>query len=304
MQLPDPIDVPSSDDLACAFSRAIGEPLYGTMKPANRWLLIENNHVWGSDALAESDLPDEIRAWDELPDTKVLFIKQPGQPRNDDFALQLYIVQTPASRPPRIVSLQRETYDAFIGIDLDAPLENDGASLYEGALYCVCAHATRDLCCARYGVPLYRELMQRAGDQVWQSSHIGGHRLAATMLCFPSALCYGMLNPADAATIIEHTRNSTVWLDKLRGRAVYDKPTQAAEYFLRQHLTENHDGALIWHGTLDSEGGWLSLFQHRGARYAVRISPGEELMVMPNSNSDERKGMPQFVLQDIAQQEK
>jgi len=75
------------------------------------------------------------------------------------------------------------------------------------------------------------------GNQAWETTHIGGHRYAATMICLPHGLCYGYLDPADAQPLIDAYQQNQIWqLDRYRGCTHYDGPTQAAEYFLRQEI--------------------------------------------------------------------
>ncbi|WP_018657723.1 sucrase ferredoxin [Actinomadura flavalba] len=99
----------------------------------------------------------------------------------------------------------------------------------------VCTHGRRNACCARTGAPLARDLAARFGDLVWETTHVGGDRFAANLVCFPHGLYYGDLDTAAAVRAIEAYRRGEVALDRLRGRAGLPEPVQAAEHFAREH---------------------------------------------------------------------
>ncbi|MEP0949144.1 MULTISPECIES: sucrase ferredoxin [Cyanophyceae] len=74
----------------------------------------------------------------------------------------------------------------------------------------VCTHGSRDRCCSRFGAPIYhqaRKLVAELGLQntrIWQTSHIGGHRMAPTAIDFPSARYYGYLDAESLRSVLTH----------------------------------------------------------------------------------------------------
>jgi len=46
-------------------------------------------------------------------------------------------------------------------------------------VFLVCTHARRSACCGRFGAPVARALAARHPGQVWETTHVGGHRFAA-----------------------------------------------------------------------------------------------------------------------------
>jgi hypothetical protein len=58
------------------------------------------------------------------------------------------------------------------------------------------------------------------------------------MICLPHGLFYGRVNPQAGLSILEATRNDQVYLPNLRGRSLYAKVVQAAEYHLRTQSGE------------------------------------------------------------------
>lgn len=99
----------------------------------------------------------------------------------------------------------------------------------------VCTHGRRNACCARTGAPLARGLAASFGPMVWETTHVGGDRYAANLVCLPHGLYYGDLGPAEAEAAVRAYLRGEVTLDRLRGRAGLPEPAQAAEHFVRAH---------------------------------------------------------------------
>jgi (2Fe-2S) ferredoxin len=110
----------------------------------------------------------------------------------------------------------------------------------------VCVHANRDERCGVWG-PLFYTALQReiqvqdAIAHVHQTSHIGGHRYAATCIVYPQGVWYGNLRPEDAARLVdEHLNQEQLLPEFYRGRLGITPLQQSAEaaavgQLLRQH---------------------------------------------------------------------
>ncbi|MFE5317643.1 sucrase ferredoxin [Paenibacillus sp. NPDC056579] len=65
----------------------------------------------------------------------------------------------------------------------------------------VCTHGSHDVCCGKFGYPMYKEIEQRYTDvedanvRVWRTSHFGGHRHAPTLLELPDGRYWAQLKP-------------------------------------------------------------------------------------------------------------
>ena len=81
----------------------------------------------------------------------------------------------------------------------------------------VCTHGSVDICCARYGVPLYRQARAAyPAVRAWRTMHFGGHRYAPTAWEFPSGYKWAFLDEAAAHLVID--RGETQDLErKIRG---------------------------------------------------------------------------------------
>ena len=66
-------------------------------------------------------------------------------------------------------------------------------------LVLICGHGTRDTCCAVRGTAVHAALASHLEpDQLWISSHQGGHRFAANVLVLPAGIHLGRLTPDTA----------------------------------------------------------------------------------------------------------
>ena len=106
-----------------------------------------------------------------------------------------------------------------------------------GPLTLVCTHGARDACCAKNGGMFFRALRKLSPDTVWQSSHLGGHRFAATAIHFPSGRLFGRLDAQNAESFVHQEPPDLI--ERLRGLTRYDKPSQFMEIEL---LKENRKG--------------------------------------------------------------
>ena len=65
----------------------------------------------------------------------------------------------------------------------------------------ICTHGRHDQCCAKFGQQLFDTLRESIPDtdhtvEIWESSHLGGHRFAPTVLVMPGCKMYGKVKPS------------------------------------------------------------------------------------------------------------
>lgn len=217
-------------------SRHVAEETYGTASTGEVWVLLEYSRGWNPRAFEESDLSPTIkrhlsRTIRDIPRARLLFIKQE---RINKHPLTLFIVRARA-RDPFIVRYQLESYEQLPKIDLAAAVAGELSSgiVTRAPLYLVCTHGKRDKCCAKFGYALYKSLRAEAGESVWQSSHVGGDRFAANLLCFPHGLFFGHVTNEAGQTIVNEYEQGRLILENYRGRACYNHAVQSAEFFIR-----------------------------------------------------------------------
>ena len=97
----------------------------------------------------------------------------------------------------------------------------------------VCTHGRRDVCCAQWGRPAAVALAQAYPDQVWETTHLGGHRFAVNMVTPPSPFYFGQLTAGHIVEVAEAVLAGQVPEQLLRGRAGVPPQAQAAEQYIR-----------------------------------------------------------------------
>jgi hypothetical protein len=74
-----------------------------------------------------------------------------------------------------------------------------------------------DLCCARFGIPVYNALRAEPSVRVWRTSHFGGHRFAPTLKEFPSGYMWGFLDEHATRQIVGRTGPVEAIAHNMRG---------------------------------------------------------------------------------------
>ncbi|MEZ4440582.1 MAG: sucrase ferredoxin [Polyangiaceae bacterium] len=253
-------------------SLSAGEPIAGSaIAEAQLWLLIEHRGRWERD-LAETPLPEATRAWlDGLTKRyrrlKPLLIRKPMAEG------PLNVIVARMAPPAKIRRFQAADLEAVADLDLRDLLDGErDAGEPAGPLFLVCTHGRRDVCCSRHGIALFKTLADSgppgSPPEVWQTTHQGGHRFAATMVHLPSGVHYGRLMPEDAELVVAaHARGEVYELSRYRGQTRYARPVQAAEAWLRQELEEPRLDAIgfLDHSLLDQASDrWIARFRAPG----------------------------------------
>ncbi len=217
--------------LRCAeLSEAVGEPLGGTAVTARAWLLLEVPGAWPRDVSAEGVLPqaaeDAVRSWLEAtPGGRLQFIRRPG--RSGPRRLAFVVRAEPGVEESRRIELADLD-------DLSAETLLERGEPTGGSLVLVCAHGSRDRCCSLRGTAVFGVLARNLGEEeLWISSHLGGHRFAANVVVLPAGLQFGRVTPQEAPYLVARALGGRIELDRYRGRTSYDAAVQAAEQAVR-----------------------------------------------------------------------
>lgn len=236
------------DSFCSRTSLELREQIFGTASTGKAWLLLEYNGPWTHNLLADSDLPGDAKrvlaaTLDGNPDARLLFIKNDLRGK----AGLSFFVAVAREQHQALYRFELDDYRDLLSIDV-AGLANgmaaDEVHAVDAPLYLVCVDGKHDKCCAKFGLPIYRELVRAAGLTVWQSSHVGGDRFAANVVCLPSGVYYGRVEPNEADRIVRDTAAGYIYLGKFRGRSCYGFAAQAAEYFARMASGLQQLGAL------------------------------------------------------------
>jgi hypothetical protein len=108
----------------------------------------------------------------------------------------------------------------------------------------------------------YSEYSLDAGEQL--VSHISGLRLAPNVVVLPKRLIQGRVASDDCAQLVKEASPERA---VPRGRSRYDKPVEAAKYFLRTEAGETGDLRLVAVGLYDRD--WKVVFSSGDKRQTV-----------------------------------
>ncbi|WP_209020630.1 sucrase ferredoxin [Nocardioides sp. 1609] len=171
-----------------------GEPIAGTAPTDAAWLLLEDAGPWPSAVTAGVD---DGRA----AGARVQLVRRPVRTDAGAGSFERRLVLPDASDEPLLL---------------------------------VCTHGRRDVCCAERGRPVAAALAARWPVATWETTHLGGHRFAATLVAFPSGVVLGRLDPGTAVLAVEELLAGRMPLDHARGRAGWPARAQYADLTLRR----------------------------------------------------------------------
>lgn len=109
------------------------------------------------------------------------------------------------------------------------------ASAWTGALSSSAATAVATSAARRVAPPVFAALAPAfTEDELWISSHQGGHRFAGNVLVLPAGIHLGRIDPDDAPAVVQRALGARIELGHYWGRTFYDAPVQAAEHAIRE----------------------------------------------------------------------
>lgn len=281
----------------------LAEPLSGTAAAARTWLLIEQPGPWGGKALTQSHLdPGLGRALEAAAaahGARVALIRRPGRHADRAGAARhrVFIARTvPGDSWIRTALLQAEALESLRELDfaaLDTSPGTEGAALGPGwlpyggdPLALVCTNGKRDRCCALLGRPLAGELAASGVGDVWEITHIGGHRFAPTLLVLPYGYAYGRLDATGVKAVLHAVQDGRVLTEGCRGRSAWDRPGQAADLAVRDRTGETRADALtVWDAAPMADGArWAVTVVHTdGRRWRVTVTERTDGPALPAS---------------------
>jgi hypothetical protein len=163
-------------------------------------------------------------------------------------------------------------------LDLDLLALSEGRSPGLGSrstepVFLVCTHGRRDPCCAELGRPLARALCAARPQDGWESSHIGGDRFAANLVCLPLGVYLGRLRPDEGLRAVAGLAAGRLDLEHLRGWTWLPRDAQVANLELRRR--HGWDGVedvrvVARHGSIDRR--TVELLGPDGRTYRVELA--------------------------------
>ena len=258
------------------------EPIAGSAVAATTLIVaLEHDGPWGAKAVEQSDLPAaakaRLMAWEaDVPGVRVQLVRRDRSagPRVLMLACtdvgRARVVQMPLAEPDDLVALDLPAMAAALRTGADVPGARDVA---RPQLF-VCTNGRRDRCCAKWGMPVYRALEPSAAVDVWQTTHLGGHRFAATLLWLPHGICLGRVELGEVDEIILTIQRGEIHrIDRLRGRVCLESVAQAAESEWRIREGERRVDALqaIEHEAVGDDAWNVRIRDRRGCEHAFAV---------------------------------
>jgi hypothetical protein len=223
----------------------VEEPLAGTAPGVAAWFGVAwPKPLWHPDDAARSEgLPAELRALEveqERAGRKLairLFQRAPQPPTG---AVEVLALDPRSGRSARALEVPPSELAPLLRRFLDGGAV--GAPLAAHTLL-VCTDGRHDRCCAEYGRPVLaalRRAVERRGlpIELAESSHLGGHRFASTVLALPEGRLYGRLDAAQAGPLAHAVAEGRVLLEYDRGLLARDELGQVAEAAARSRYPD------------------------------------------------------------------
>ncbi|WP_432498499.1 sucrase ferredoxin [Kineococcus auxinigenes] len=239
------------------------------------YLLVEEPGPWGPGAVPASRLGEgttaRLREAAAALGVKLLLVRRPDAAGRDPGGpRRLFLADCRRGRTRLRTRLAPPDGLAdAVAVD-DGVRQDDGWQDAAGPLLLVCTHGRKDWCCAVRGRPVVAALAALDADAVWECSHLGGDRFAATALSLPGGAVHGHLGPGDAPALLAAVRSGRVLPQRLRGRCGDAGVVQAAEGHARLvlgedrldaftplhagRLPEGPDGRVRWRVRFDAHG--------------------------------------------------
>lgn len=212
-------------------SATLGDPLAGSAAHAEHNLLLSWPRAkWRRSLRQASDMPEAVSARLEAiaeSGRRVNLIHRRDQPPDRH---RLYLM--PENRRYEV---PRDALPAFLA----ALQEGESLARWEisppqGPVLLCCTHGKKDKCCAKFGYATYRALAAAVADrglpfEVWESTHLGGCRLAASAVVFPALRKYGRISDADVVPLLESEAANRLYLPCYRGDSRLSPLEQCAQ---------------------------------------------------------------------------
>lgn len=260
-------------------SLALGDPLAGSAAHAERNLLLSWPRAkWRRSLRQASDMSEKVMTQLEaIAETgrRVNLIHRRTQPGERHC---LYLM--PENRR---FEMARDELPTFLAaLQRGAPLTEWEIDPPAGPLLLCCTHGKKDKCCAKFGYAAYRALNAAVAErelpfEVWESTHLGGCRLAASAVVFPALRKYGRIGDEDVLPLLESELEDRPYLPCYRGDSRLSSIQQCAQVAALEWLASRgiHADVSVTqpHHGQGEDPGWLEVHWHSESdtgRLAVR----------------------------------
>jgi hypothetical protein len=230
--------------LCSDLSTQIDEPLAGSAPTTRHIILITwpKKFLTGKAVYAEG-LPDELFAWREerVSSGDVTHIRLISKSHTGSESADIYIypgsIKYAGVKPDDILNVLKSHYNG----NQDHGYEKQNI---DHRILIMCTHGKHDQCCAKHSsvlVPKINEAIAGSGldFDFYESSHIGGHRLAGTCVVLPEGRYYGRVHEQPLDDFLSYINTGRVFFPAYRGNAWMSMINQSAEAAAHKWCYEN-----------------------------------------------------------------
>lgn len=208
----------------------------GTAPRGFVWVLIEYDGGWPTNGYDGLDIDPQTKtlvyAAAQQARARMLLIRRHGRrTRSGPRRWAVLHHEGPGGYRQQWGTWRREEDLGEIATALSAPGE-----LGHPPVILVCTHGQHDVCCAVRGRPVAQALDQRWPELVWECTHVGGDRFAATVVVAPDGVYYGGLDAPSAVAAVEQHLAGLIHAEHLRGYTDLYPAQQAAVTAMLQRL--------------------------------------------------------------------
>lgn len=225
-------------------ARQAKEDLIGSGASHDIYVLVECPTPWTSEAFDSPGIPQNLRELvqevrqakrsvrflliaprqsNSLPQTTLLIYQQQHQQMMGGYVRSHWIVNS--------IEQVADIVRGYLAGDRTGEITDSNA--IQDIL--ICTHGAHDQCCAKYGLPFYRQAiatlsaLNLGSIRVWKTSHFGGHRFAPTAIVLPEGRYYGALNEVSFRTLLTRTGDIQAISPIYRGWGILPAPLQVLE---------------------------------------------------------------------------
>lgn len=216
-----------------------GEPLAGLGgEPVPHLLLVWPRKKWTDHVHGAKDMPeavlDRLTAIQER-DWRVQLIDR----RGEDYSVRRVFTPMSGHEYAATDSDLPALLDALLAEESDAARWRTGPA--PNRILLCCTHGKVDRCCAKFGNAAYQAIRAENeargyGFDVWESSHVGGCRLAASVVALPNIRKYGRVSPETVPELLAAEAADRPYLPCFRGVAGLSRLEQCADLAARRWL--------------------------------------------------------------------
>lgn len=217
----------------------INEPLAGTAPHVKHWVSISwPKKLWQEEALNSKGFPASIPEWQKQQNiiSGKIAVRLISKENTSKDKVQIFIypegIHYNDVPPQEIVNVLQNHY-------LEKKDTRFLKSNPEPFQLFICTHGRHDKCCALFGQAVYQKFREVIEERqlpidLWQSTHIGGHRFAATGIVFPHGHVYGRMKVEDVEPILDSIIKTEVYVSNYRGCYLYGPKEQVVEAYAHQ----------------------------------------------------------------------